>query len=169
MKFIVKYVEKLTIRLEFVVQSDSKEVIKVKEELREVIELQTKVPKSINDHFETMTFESIFVNAVRSAQNEVVVTLKVDLNRNDNCLTALKAKLDTGAQGNILPLRNIPQNVASSSLPKSGNLENSTTILTACVGMKIVQHDVCNTPGWYLKAYVPDDEKMSSYGVEAKS
>ena len=85
--------------------------------------------KDINDQFEAITFESISVNAVRPTQNEVFVTLKVDLNRNDNCLTTLKAKLDTGAQGNILPIRlyrqMYPQNVASSGLPESPEFDGS--------------------------------------------
>ena len=106
--------------------------------------------KDINDQFEAITFELISVNAVRPTQNEVFVTLKVDLNRNNNCLTTLKAKLDTGAQGNILPIRlyrqMYPQNVASSGLPKSGSLENSTTVLTAYGGTKIVQHGICKIP-----------------------
>ena len=106
--------------------------------------------KGINDQFEAITFESISVNAVRDAHSEIFVTLKVDLNRNDNCSTALKAKLDTGVQGNILPLRlyqqMYPHNIASSGLPKSGNLESSTTILTAYGGTKIVQHGICMIP-----------------------
>ena len=72
--------------------------------------------KDINDQFEAITFESISVNTIRPTQNEVFVTLKVDLNRNEYCSTVLKAKLDTGVQGNILRIRlyrqMYPQNIA---------------------------------------------------------
>ena len=43
----------------------------------------------MNNQFEAITFESIFVNAVKPAKYEVFVTLKVDLNHDDNCSTAL--------------------------------------------------------------------------------
>ena len=107
--------------------------------------------KDINDQFKAITFKSISVNAVRPTQNEeVFVTLKVNLNRNDNCSTTLKAKLDTGAQGNILPIRlyqqMYPQNAASSGLHKSGSLENSTTVLTTYGGTTIMQHGICKIP-----------------------
>lgn len=80
--------------------------------------------KEISDQFEEITFESITVNASKPTQNDVFVSAKNNLERNDNRSTV----------GNILPLRlyrrMYPQNLTSIGFPKPGALENSTTELT---------------------------------------
>ena len=56
-----------------------------------------------SDQFETIMFESITVDFIRpQAQpaNKVFVTVNVDLHSISSRPTALKAKLDTGTQGN---------------------------------------------------------------------
>lgn len=106
--------------------------------------------REINEQFEEITFESITVNMVKPVRNEVFVSVKVDLLRSSSCPTTLKAKLDTGAQGNILPIRlyrqMYPQNITSSGFPKPGSLQSSTTVLTAYGGAKIVQYGLCKIP-----------------------
>ena len=60
--------------------------------------------REMSDRFQTITFEPITVDVVGSqAQpaNEVFVTVNVGLHSITVDLTALKAKLDKGAQGNI--------------------------------------------------------------------
>ena len=61
------------------------------------------------------------------------MTVNVDLQNISSHPVALKAKLDTGAQGNILPLRlyprMYPENLTPEGFPKPGVLENSPTVL----------------------------------------
>ena len=64
--------------------------------------------REVSDQFETITFESITVGAITPkfpSEDEVSVTIGIDLRKLSNRPVTLKAKLDTGAQGNILPLR----------------------------------------------------------------
>ena len=67
--------------------------------------------------------------------------------------TALKAKLDTGAQGNIRPLRLFrrmyPQNITPEGFPKAGVLDHSPTVLTAYGGTKLAQYGKCRIPCEY--------------------
>lgn len=61
--------------------------------------------RRLSDQFETITFESItvyFIGPQAEPANEVFVTINVDLHSISSRPTALKAKLDTGAHGNIL-------------------------------------------------------------------
>ena len=64
--------------------------------------------RKLSDQFETITFESITVGAItprNPSEDEVFVTIGIDLRKLSNGPATLKAKLDKGAQGNILPLR----------------------------------------------------------------
>ena len=106
--------------------------------------------RELSDQFETITFESITVDVIgpqAQPANEVFVTVNVDLHSISSHPAALKAKLDTGAQGNILPLRlyrrMYPENLTSEGFPKPGVLEHSSTVLTAYGGAKLVQHGKC--------------------------
>ena len=69
---------------------------------------------------------------------------------NKNRSTALKAKLDTGTQGNILSLRlyrqMYPQNLTLAGFLKPGTIEISTTVLTAYGRATITQHGTCKIP-----------------------
>jgi len=75
------------------------------------------------------------------------VTVNVDLHNISSRPGALKAKLETGAQGNILPLRlyrqMYPENLTPEGFPKPGVLEYSPTVLTAYGGAKLVQYGKC--------------------------
>ena len=75
------------------------------------------------------------------------MTVNVDLHSISSRPAALKAKLDTEAQGNILPLRLYrriyPENLTPEGFPKPGVLEHSPTELTAYGGAKLVQFGKC--------------------------
>lgn len=61
----------------------------------------------MSDQLESITFESITVDVIGPQSrpaNEVFVTVNIDLHSINSRPTFLRAKLDTGAQGNILPL-----------------------------------------------------------------
>ena len=65
-----------------------------------------------DEQFDTLVFETITIDSIHPAhdinkpnRDEVIVDLNVQLPQRQNSTTVLKAKLDTGAQGNILPLR----------------------------------------------------------------
>ena len=109
--------------------------------------------RELSDQFESITFESITVNAIEPRAghtDEVFVTVSIDLDSTSKRQTALKAKLDTGAQGNVLPLRlyrrMYPQNITPEGFPKPGVLEQSQTVLTAYGGAKLIQHGKCKIP-----------------------
>ena len=75
------------------------------------------------------------------------MTVNVDTHSISSCSAALKAKLDTGAQGNILPVRlynrMYPENPTPEAFPKPGVLEHLPTVLTAYRGAKLVQYKKC--------------------------
>ncbi len=110
-----------------------------------------RVPNSKDprNQFEEITFKSITINTIKPVQVEVFVTVKVDLDRRD-CSTLLEAKLDTAAQGNILPIRlyrqMYPQHVMSDGLPKSGSLQCSKTVLTVYGAARLWQYRTCKIP-----------------------
>ena len=58
----------------------------------------------VDDHFEQLHFDDVSVK--HDASDEVFATLKIKLrNGTWERPASLKVKVDTGAQGNILPLR----------------------------------------------------------------
>ena len=106
--------------------------------------------REISDQFETITFESITVNAIAPrnlSEDEVFVTVDINLHKLSNRPAKLKAKLDTGAQGNILPLRlyrrMYPEYLTPDGFPKPEAVQQSPTVLTAYGGAKIKQHGKC--------------------------
>ena len=106
--------------------------------------------RELSDQFETITFESIAVDVIgpqTQPTNEVFVTVNIGLHSISSRRTALKAKLDTGAQGNILPLRlyrqMYPENLSPEGFPKPEVLDHSPTVLTAYGGAKLVHHGKC--------------------------
>ena len=113
------------------------------------IEIDEKSPVC-SDQFETITFESITVDVIgphAQPANEVFVTVNIDLHSISSHPAALEAKLDTGAQGNILHLRlyrwMYPENLTPEGFPKPGILKHSPTVLTAYRGAKLVKHRKC--------------------------
>ena len=82
-----------------------------------------------------------------ATRDEVFVSINVDLQPNRTQRTALKAKVDTGAQGNILPIRiyrrMFPHNLTTEGSPKPGALQEANAVLTAYGGAHINQHGTC--------------------------
>ena len=106
--------------------------------------------RELSDQFETITFESITVGAITPrnlSEDEIFVTVGIELHKLSNRPTTLKAKLDTGAQGNILPLRlyrrMYPEYLTPDGFPKPEAVQQSSTVLTAYGGAKIKQHGKC--------------------------
>ena len=102
------------------------------------------------DDFQSVTFETITVDTVHQRKDEIYVPISIDLKTGDKRPTYLKAKVDTGAQGNILPLRVFrnmyPQRLSSKGTPKTGTLTPSSVILTAYGGTRINQYGTCKIP-----------------------
>ena len=115
-------------------------------------------PRNLSDHFETITFESVTINSLQShteqtTRDEVLVLINVNLQSSKTQRTVLKAKLDTGAQGNILPIRiyrrMFPHNLTTDGFPNPGALHQANTILTAYGGARITQYGTCTIPCEY--------------------
>ena len=96
----------------------------------------------LTENFETMTFDSVKVGA--DNRDELYTTLNIELKNRPDIPATLKANVDTGAQGNVLPLRTYkrmyPSDIAADGLPKRGTLENNDTVLTAYNGQTIPQY-----------------------------
>ena len=109
--------------------------------------------------FESITFESITISNInqskpKTRKDEVFATVSIHLNARTKsqikdslkcpAKTSLKAKLDTGAQGNILPIRlyrmMYPQSIDGDGNPQKGVTSTSDTILTAYGGSRIHHH-----------------------------
>ena len=96
--------------------------------------------------FDALHFDAVIIDSVERHQppleREVFATLNVSLD-NTNRPATLRAKVDTGAQGNILPLRvfcqMFPQHVGPNGYPKPKSVKPSSTTLTAYGGSKIKQ------------------------------
>ena len=110
--------------------------------------------------FESIVFESVTIanlthGTPTSSRDEVFVSLQVNLAQSDNRKTTLRAKLDTGAQGNILPMRlyreMFPHQVDNSGKLKPKALLSSNVVLTAYGGSQIKHHGIVTIPCTYGK------------------
>ncbi|KAK3719566.1 hypothetical protein QZH41_006864 [Actinostola sp. cb2023] len=103
----------------------------------------------LSDQFDTLHFESITVGSITpdEKKDEAFATIDISIPSLGNSRAQLKAKLDTGAQENILPMRiyqhMFPQNVGNDGQPKPSALTTSSTILTAYGGSMIKQFGTC--------------------------
>ena len=106
------------------------------------------VVEESNSDFDELLFESIQIDssAVSPARDEAFAKVQVELPDINHPKPMLKMKVDTGAQGNILPLRiyrnMFPEHVDDNGLP-IGTTPTQTK-LTAYNGTPIVQHGVCS-------------------------
>ena len=107
------------------------------------------------EEFDSLTFESVTVDTVGQTRDEVFVNIKVELPSKPRCTTRLKAKVDTGAQANILPLRiyrsMFPENIREDNTPITGALDPTSVTLTAYGGSKLRQYGTCMIPCEYNK------------------
>ncbi len=96
----------------------------------------------LTENCETIAFDNVKVGAEN--QDEVYATLNIELKNRPDIHATLKAKVDTGAQGNALPLRTYKRmyhsDIAADGLPKRGRSENNDTVLTAYNGQPIPQY-----------------------------
>ena len=110
--------------------------------------------------FESIVFESVTIaNFTRgtpeSSGDEVFVPIQVNLAQSNKRKTTLRAKLDTGAQGNILPMR-LYREMYPHQVDKNGNLNPnallpSNVVLTAYGGSQIKHHGIVTIPCTYGK------------------
>ena len=92
--------------------------------------------------FEHLTLESITINSVDKENKWSQVFTSLNIHKVESQrIIPLKCKVDTGAEGNILPVtmyRNMfPENLDSHGNPKANALEKSSIILTAYGGSNI--------------------------------
>ena len=95
----------------------------------------------VTDDLETLVFQTVSLDSINDDQKErtqAFVTLSLNIVK-DKRPTALKAKVDTGAQANILPLRIYRQ----MDLPEN-SLKPITTTLVSYTGTPIPQHGICS-------------------------
>ena len=92
-----------------------------------------------------MAFEPI-----KADKDEVFATVNVDIAGRGKEETTLKAKIDTGAQGNVLPLHiyhnMYPQNINANSKPRPRTLSQSKVILVAYGGSEIKHFGTAKIP-----------------------
>lgn len=98
-------------------------------------------PKEMYREFEQLNFNAI--HQPKDERTEIITELKIKLpNRPGTHI--LKAKVDTGAEGNTLPLRTFrnmfPNRVDDLGQPIPGSTKKEHTILTAYNGSNIIQH-----------------------------
>jgi hypothetical protein len=90
--------------------------------------------------FDTITVDSITPDSNSQTKDEALVMIDIELPNNTHN-TQLRAKVDTGAQANILPLRlyrsMFPENISYDGKPKISAVKKSTTTLTAYGGTPI--------------------------------
>ena len=100
---------------------------------------------SFEENFETLAFEPICVGninqEIKAQKDEVFAIVNVDIAGRGKEETTLKAKIDTGDQGNVLPLHiyhnMYPQNINANSKPRPRTLNQSKVILVAYGGSEI--------------------------------
>jgi hypothetical protein len=104
-----------------------------------------------SDEFDTLVFDTITVDSITPDSNsqtkdEALVMIDIELPNNTHN-TQLRAKVDTGAQANILPLRlyrsMFPVNISYNGKPRISAVKKSTTTLTAYRGIPIPQFGTC--------------------------
>ena len=110
--------------------------------------------------FESIVFKSVTIanlthGSAESSRDEVFVSIQVNLARGNNRKNTLRAKLDTGAQGNILPMRlyseMFPYQIDNNGKLKPNALLSSNVVLTAYGGSQIKQHGIVTIPCTYGK------------------
>ena len=101
-----------------------------------------------------LRFESIHINHVSKVtkRDEAYADVGIKLEGIANPAT-LKVKVDTGAQGNVLPIRIFrrmyPKKLDSAGYPKQDNTQRQNTVLTAYNGSKIPHHGTLKIPCTY--------------------
>jgi transposase InsO family protein len=129
---------------------------------RQIHDLQDFDTQPPQTGFESILFETIHIESLKQGNShvkkEVYATVDIQIRRSDKAKTSLKAKLDTGAQGNVLPLRlyrqMFPQHIDLYGSPRSGTLEESNRILVAYGGTQIKHLGVATVTCTYKRRSV---------------
>ena len=109
--------------------------------------------EDLEEEFDSLSFASIDVECdaiVHVQRDEILVPLGVGLPGRKNAKDTLKAKMDTGAQGNILPLRifrrMFPHQLDECGFPRPDATTQSNTRLTSYTGTRIKHYGTINIP-----------------------
>ena len=134
------------------------EVCQSKARRQQIHALEGSESAAATSPFEDIVFESITIANLtnvdpKSSRDEVFVSLQVSLPQSSNRKTMLKAKLDTGAQGNILPMR-LYREMFKHQIDRDGKvkpnaLSPSNVVLTAFGGSRINHHGIVSIPCSY--------------------
>ena len=116
------------------------------------------------EYVESLMFESIEINNVQATpENDVRDDVFADLDitlKNTPVTHTLKVKIDTGAQGNVLPLglfrRMYPDKINKDGYPKPGSTQSRSTILKAYNKTVIKQYGIISIPCSYEKSEQKD-------------
>ena len=120
---------------------------------------QTKAESTLSAAFELVVFESITIAGVSLREtsryrDEVFVSINLNLPQDIHKNTILKAKLATGTQDNILPMRlycqMYPHNLDDHGSLRPGSSSSADVILTAYCGAQIKHHGTVTIPCSYL-------------------
>ena len=98
--------------------------------------------------------------STKNKRDELYININIKL-ANRPGVHSLKVKVDTGAQGNILPLRTYrrmyPESIDSDGYPKNGTTTKRNTVLTAYNGTQIPQHGSikipCKFKDWHIAEF----------------
>ena len=99
---------------------------------------------AVAEDFATLTFEVVEISDISTENN---ITAQVQFNLDDGRVANLRGKVDTGEQGNILPIRlfrqMFPERVDKTGRPRDGMLKLSSVILKAHGGTNIPHLGEC--------------------------
>ncbi|GFN80973.1 Pol polyprotein [Plakobranchus ocellatus] len=115
----------------------------------------------------TCSFETIQFNSVETTDDEAYVILNVKLPNFPDKKTTLKAQIDTGSQGNVLPMR-LYEKMFPDGLDR---LHKSRTKITAYGGSQVKNYGTCQIQCSYKKLtgmatfYVTEDTGTAIIGL----
>lgn len=140
---------------------------------RNIHEVSDQGATSLGESFERLSFAS--VDVTNDTRDEVYASINVTLDRKPDTPATLQVKVDTGAQGNLLPLRIFrrmyPEKLDSEGFPKSGSTTVCHTKLTAYNGSRILQYGVIKVPSKFhdtshmAEFYVTDSNGPAILGL----
>ena len=100
-----------------------------------------------------MTMDAITVSAISQTDKDTrdeaftYITAKVEQKK---CLVNIRVKVDTGAQGNTLPLRMFrrmfPEKLSAEGYPAAGSVTDKATVLSAYNGTNIPHYGTLELP-----------------------
>ena len=131
--------------------------------------------EEVSSDFDELLFETIRIDStdIDVERDEAFAKLSVNLLNIDHPNVVLKVKVDTGAQGNILPLR-IYKNMFPDHVDENGfptDTKSTQTRLTAYNGTPITHHGICtihcsyNDNGTEADFYVADVDGPAICGL----